>query len=72
MVPANSRTTVHANPIVPNVGMSTRVVVADGVGIAVERAMYFEYAGIWDGGHDAQAVSTASRTWYFAEGYTGA
>ena len=72
ILPANSRTTVHANDIVPNLGFSTSVSVNNKVGIAVERAMYFEYAGIWDGGHDAEAVSTTSRSWYFAEGYTGA
>ena len=71
VVPAQSRRTVRANDAVPDSGFSTHVTVANGVGISVERAMYFLYAGMWDGGHDAQAVPSPSRTWYFAEGYTG-
>lgn len=70
-LPAQSRRTVHVNDVVPGRGFSTHVTVANGVGISVERAMYFLYAGIWDGGHDSQATAVASRTWYFAEGYTG-
>jgi hypothetical protein len=70
-VPAESRRTVHVNDVVPNAGVATQVKVTNGVGISVERAMYFTYAGVWDGGHDAQAVPAPSKTWYFAEGYTG-
>ncbi|WP_287154232.1 N-acetylmuramoyl-L-alanine amidase [Candidatus Solincola tengchongensis] len=39
--------------------------------VAVERPMYFLYAGRWAGGHVSSGTNLPSRTWYFAEGYTG-
>ncbi|MDI6873039.1 MAG: DUF5719 family protein [Actinomycetota bacterium] len=39
--------------------------------LAVERPMYFLYAGRWAGGHVSSGITNPSRTWYFAEGYTG-
>ena len=43
--------------------------------IVAERAMYFDPAGTGSGfarsGHDALGVPEASKTWYFAEGFTG-
>ncbi|MGQ9536428.1 MAG: DUF5719 family protein, partial [Actinomycetota bacterium] len=38
--------------------------------IVAERPMYFNYAGVWDGGHDAMGAAQPSREWYFAEGCT--
>jgi hypothetical protein len=32
--------------------------------------MYFDYMGIWSGGHTVTAAATPSTTWYFAEGNT--
>ena len=41
-----------------------------------ERPMYFNYQGTgnygWDGGHDVLGTNAPARTWFFAEGYTGA
>jgi hypothetical protein len=70
-VPANTRQTVHLNDVVPGAGVATHVHVRNGVGIAVERAMYFTYLGTWNGGTDAQAMPAPSTVWDFAEGYTG-
>ena len=42
----------------------------NGVGIAVERAMYWGPA--WEGGHGSNAVTGSSKTWIFGEGFTGA
>lgn len=39
--------------------------------VVVERPMYFDYYGVWDGGHVALGVSQPSTDWYFAEGFTG-
>ncbi len=66
-----SRTTIHVDDRLPASNVSTRVV--SNIPIAVERAMYFVYAGsagLIDGGHGAKAVSSPSLTSYMAEGYT--
>ncbi len=39
--------------------------------VVCERPMYFNYRGAWTGGHDAIGALQPSKTWYFAEGYTG-
>jgi len=39
--------------------------------LVVERPIYFNYQGRWPGGHCVFAATAASKTWYFAEGYTG-
>lgn len=44
---------------------------SEGVPIIAERSMYFDYMGVWPGGHDTIAVDSPSFEWYFAEGYTG-
>lgn len=40
-----------------------------------ERPMYFNYQGLaarnWTGGHDVLGANEPSKTWFFAEGYTG-
>ncbi len=40
--------------------------------LLAERPMYFNYAGIWSGGHDAAGVPAPQQDWYFAEGCTRA
>jgi hypothetical protein len=40
--------------------------------IVVERPMYFNYKGIWTGGHDVMGTASPREEFYFAEGYTGA
>lgn len=70
-VPAGSRHTVDVNRVV-GPGREVSVVVSSvSPDIAVERAVYFEYGGRPPGSHIAQAAAASSRTWYFAEGYTG-
>jgi hypothetical protein len=39
--------------------------------LVAERAMYFEYNGVWPGGHNGVAATAARNDWYLAEGYTG-
>jgi hypothetical protein len=43
----------------------------NGQQIIAERPMYFNYKGVWTGGHDVVGAPAAAGTWYFAEGYTG-
>ncbi len=69
MIP-KSRTTISVDSKLPNHQVSIKVESLNGVPLAVERAMYFNYGGI-DGGHGAKATSSPETTWYFAEGYTG-
>ena len=42
----------------------------NGVGLVVERPMYFSYHGSWNGGHCQGAVTDTSTRMYFAEGCT--
>ena len=69
----HSRMTIKVDDI-PQFGdaeVSTQVETLDGSQVIVERAMYFIYEGRIAGGHDSAGATQASRTWYFAEGYTG-
>jgi exo-beta-1,3-glucanase (GH17 family) len=67
-----SRQTVDVNRVVgPDREVS--VVVTSGIeSLAVERSIYFMYQGRDPGSHIVQGARSASRVWYFAEGYTGA
>lgn len=67
---AHSRTTVNMNDIWPDREISTYVGSNNGVGILVERSMYFNN-GVYEGGHCVAATPNAASSWYFAEGYTG-
>ena len=57
---------------VPGMGIAdfSTVVFSNGPTL-VERAMYWNQAGR-SGGHDSTAVPNPEKTWYLAEGYTGA
>ncbi len=68
-VPANSRTTVNVNAEVPDMEVSTYI--DSDIEVVVERPMYFNYDGVWTGGHDAVASRYMGKDWFFAEGYTG-
>lgn len=46
------------------------IAVASDQGIICERQVYFNYKGVWQGGHVSSGVAKASDTWYFAEGTT--
>jgi len=49
---------------------STSVVCTNGQPIVAERPMYFNYNGVWTGGHDAMGITAAAQAFYFAEGTT--
>jgi len=70
LLPGDSRTTVNVNE---EVGADRDVSVkleSDGEVLA-ERPMYFDYQGMWSGGHDVIGAAAPAGDWYFAEGYTG-
>jgi len=71
-VAGESRYTIHLNEVegCANHHISTRLLSTNGVDIAAERAMYFDYYGI-PGGHDSIGVTEPSSTWFLPEGYTG-
>ena len=82
-VPATSRHTISVNDIVPDDSVSAKVESLNGVGIIVERAMYWDSfatdesapdgysAGInWVDGTASVGITSLSDTWYFAEGCT--
>jgi photosystem II stability/assembly factor-like uncharacterized protein len=68
-VNANSRFTMFANGDVgPDQDVSVHVHCDQGV--VVERPMYFNYHGKWDGGHIVMGTDCPKYQWYFAEGST--
>lgn len=66
----HSRLTLYLNTICPNSEVSSCITSTNGVGVVVERSMYFNSNGR-DDGHCAQGSTAVSTAWYFAEGYTG-
>lgn len=69
VVAAHSRTTVNVNAFIgPGQDVSARVS-ADQL-IVAERPMYFNYNGVYTGGHVAMGTLAPGRVWYFAEGTT--
>ncbi|MHB8780439.1 MAG: M28 family peptidase [Candidatus Geothermincolia bacterium] len=69
-LPARSRRTLLVNDVVgagKDVGLSAE----SDLPVVMERVMYFQYRGVWPGGH-AQLAAEPARDAYFAEGYTGA
>jgi hypothetical protein len=69
-VPLYTRQTVDVNA---DVGSDKEVAikVESTIDVVVERPMYFNYMGKWDGGHTTLGATALDTTWYFAEGYTG-
>lgn len=65
-VAANSRATVNVGSVYPDKHISTRV--DSDLEIVAERAMYWNNMA---GGHCSTGTTSASNTWYLAEGYTG-
>ncbi len=47
---------------------STKVECTNGQQIIAERPMYFNYNGVWTGGHDVVGATSPACTFYFAEG----
>jgi exo-beta-1,3-glucanase (GH17 family) len=74
-VPPNSRSTVSPRN---NLGtgddtahdFSAKVECTNGQKIIAERPMYFNYKGVWTGGHDVVGAASPAISWYFAEGTT--
>ena len=77
------RYTIHVNDYVPSASVSAKVESTNGVGIFVERAMYWDSAATlpssaegftarmrWAGGHCSNGITSPSLQWYFAEGCT--
>ena len=70
LLPGDSRATINVNE---EVGADRDVSVkleSDGE-ILAERPMYFDYQGMWNGGHDVIGAAAPANDWFFAEGYTG-
>ena len=68
-VPKKSRMTVRVLDVVgPDKDVSARV--DSDKPIVAERPMYFNYNGVWTGGHDVVGAVSTSKEWYFAEGNT--
>gem|GEM_PF-431578 len=64
-----SRFTLKVNDVPELAGKDVSTMVESNVGVIVERAQYFKYAGK-DDGNASVGVNELSRTWYLAEGYT--
>ncbi len=69
-VGATTRATVNVNDAVGR-DKNVSVKVAADSPIVAERPMYFNYKGVWTGGHDVIGSKDPGSTFYFAEGYTG-
>jgi len=64
------RTTIKVNDVVSLPASSHAIQIESDVGIVVQQAMYYEYAGR-RGGHVASGIVSPTKTRYFAECYTG-
>lgn len=64
-----SRSTIDVNREVgPGQDVSVRLI-ADAP-IVAERPVYFNYGGVWAGGHDVMGAKSPGTEWHFAEGCT--
>ena len=72
-VTAHMRGTVHPADVL-GVGddaahdFSTSIVCTNGQKIVAERPQYFNYKGVWTGGHDVVGATAGAKQYYFAEG----
>jgi len=75
-VNARSRYTVAVHGAAEGIGVSdsdhgdVSIKVSSDQPIVAERPMYFNYNGVWDGGHNVMGASAPGLEWYFAEGCT--
>jgi hypothetical protein len=73
-VPARSRQTVRVKDLLGEGDSAafdfSASVRSPGVPVIVERPMYFNYQGMWSGGHDVLGTNSPAGQWYFAEGTT--
>ncbi|NPV58089.1 MAG: hypothetical protein HPY75_00335 [Actinobacteria bacterium] len=65
----NSRTTLMVNNEVGQ-GKDVSVKITSASDFIAERPMYFNYNGVWTGGHDVVGATSAAKEWFFAEGTT--
>jgi hypothetical protein len=70
-VPARERLTISVNGET-GANKDVSVHLTSQSDFIVERPMYFNYHGIYPGGHDVMGTGTAAKEWFLAEGYTGA
>jgi hypothetical protein len=77
--PATARTTVAVHEPTHGVGrgraVAALVEVTNGLGVIVERPIYFAYSGsmgVVTGGHNSVGAPATRASWFFAEGFTGA
>jgi thermitase len=70
IVRARSRFSVHVNDEAPDREVAIKVD-SGGEGLLAERSMYFNYRGIWGGGHCTEGARYPAQRWDLAEGYTG-
>lgn len=71
VVGPHSRLTVDPSAdIGRGLDFSCRARSVTGTPIVVERPMYFNYGGVWNGGHVAMGAASPMTDWYFAEGTT--
>lgn len=70
VVRAHRRFSVHVNREAPDREVAIKVS-CGGDGLVAERAMYFNYRGVWDGGHCTGGATAPAERWDLAEGYTG-
>lgn len=69
VVPARSRVTVNVNMAIgPELDVS--LYINSNLPIVAERPMYFNYHGVYTGGHDVMGAMHSGQEWYFAEGTT--
>jgi hypothetical protein len=64
-----SRTTVPVNSTIDGQDVSTSII-SNQPGLIAERALYFNYNGVWAGGHNVMGTDNPQTEWYFAEGCT--
>lgn len=66
-----SGTSILVNDVV-GYGKDVSIALSANPGIIGERETYFNYKGVWTGGHATCGVPSPAHTWYFAEGTTRA
>ena len=70
-LPPHSRQTIYVNQIIGE-GHDVSISIKALKPICAERVMYFDYHGMWPGGHASSGLLQPRTTYLFAEGYTGA
>ncbi|MBU4173848.1 MAG: M23 family metallopeptidase [Actinobacteria bacterium] len=68
-LPAGAGASICVNHVVGH-GGDVSIALESTTGIIAERQVYFNYKGIWTGGHVTSGIPEPSDTWYFAEGTT--